>query len=239
MKNVLIIKTGDTLAGLLNHWGDFDQFIQRQLANPDLAIQVVNVHRDEPLPEPATLAAVIITGSPAMVTDRAPWSERTADWLRQAAGYPLPILGICYGHQLLAHAFGGVVGNHPHGTEVGSVDIWQTPTARQDPLFSVLPRQFIGHVTHTQSVLTLPPGARLLAHNDYEPHQAFVLGEQIWGVQFHPEFNQEITRHYIVAQQEALERQGRDVPQLYADVQEHPYGQQLLQRFAQLVHQAQ
>ncbi|MEZ4555438.1 MAG: gamma-glutamyl-gamma-aminobutyrate hydrolase family protein [Caldilineaceae bacterium] len=57
-----------------------------------------------------------MTGSHSMVTDRAAWSERSADWLRAVVAAEWPVLGICFGHQLLAHAWGGVVGP---GIEMG------------------------------------------------------------------------------------------------------------------------
>ena len=85
-------------------------------------------------------AGVIVTGSGAMVTDRADWSERSADWLRDAAHDGMSLLGICYGHQLLAHALGGEVGDNPAGREIGHGALeLHAAAASDDPLFSGLP----------------------------------------------------------------------------------------------------
>lgn len=58
-----------------------------------------------------------------MVTDHGPWSEYTAMWLRETVEQHTPVLGTCYGHQMLAYALGGEVGNNPHGYETGTVNV--------------------------------------------------------------------------------------------------------------------
>ncbi len=104
--------------------------------------------------------------------DRVPWSEVLAAWVAEAVPMGIPVLGVCYGHQLLAHALGGEVDYHPAGPEVGTVPVRLTPAARTDPLFARLPETFYAHATHAQSVLRLPAAAVHLAGNDYEPHHA-------------------------------------------------------------------
>ena len=91
-----------------------------------------------------------------MVTDRHDWSERSAGWLREAAHEGLPLLGICYGHQLIAHALGGEVGWHPEGREMGTVEIERLAPSNDDPLFGGLPGRFAAQATHLQSVLRAP-----------------------------------------------------------------------------------
>ena len=80
---------------------------------------MANVDGGDALPRREGFAGVIVTGSAAMVTERADWSERSADWLREAAHDGMPLFGICYGHQLLAHALGGEVGYNPAGPRDG------------------------------------------------------------------------------------------------------------------------
>ena len=233
MKPLLIIKTGSAFASLQSEFGDFDDFVLNQM--PGIGnVLVATVFKRIWLPAYDTVSGVIITGSHAMVTDREDWSEFVAKWLRGIAANTLPVLGICYGHQLLAHAWGGDVGYHPQGKEIGTVGIDLTAAGCKDPLLSCMPRSFIGHVTHAQTVLRLPAGATVLAHNEHEPHQAFVINGNQWGVQFHPEFNAIIERTYIEEQKNELILAGRNLPAIEASVQEHPYGQQLFQRFAAL-----
>ncbi len=66
-----------------------------------------------PLPEPRHFSGAILTGSHSMVTDHEPWSERTAAWIPAVMAAGTPLLGICYGHQLIAYALGGDVGPNP------------------------------------------------------------------------------------------------------------------------------
>ena len=175
---------------------------------------------------------VVLTGSHAMVTDREPWSEQTAAWLRDAVYVSLPVLGICYGHQLLAHALGGTVDNHPGGLESGTTVIWRQPEADRDPLFAELPSHWHAQVSHRQTVTQLPHGAVLLAYNRFEPHHAFRFGDCAWGVQFHPEFMPEATRAYLLHQTTPLTEQGQDPQRMQTEVQPTPEARSLLGRFA-------
>ena len=90
---------------------------------------------------------------------------------------------------------------------------------------------FSGYVTHYRSVLELPKQATLLAGNQFEPHHAFELDNHMRGVQFHPEFTASITRKYIEEQGEQLIRDGFNIEELHATVDENELGQILLQAF--------
>jgi len=93
----------------------------------------------------------------------------------------------------------------------------------------------LAHVVHAQTVLELPPGAICLAYNDFEPHHAFRLGRQAWGVQFHPEYDARIMQSYIRALADELVAAERDVEGLLETVQETPTARMILQRFADCV----
>ncbi|MDY6983970.1 MAG: glutamine amidotransferase, partial [Pseudomonadota bacterium] len=188
MKKLLIIKTGYAIKGVPPELGDFEHWTAQAAGLPFEHCSTVAVIDGEQLPAPSTCRGVVITGSAAMVSERLPWSEYTAKWLLQAIQYGVPILGICYGHQLLAHALGGVVDYHPRGREMGTKRIHRAPAAAHDELFSVLPDAFDAHVTHMQSVLRVPPGSDVLAWNSFEAHHAVRFGARVWGLQFHPEF---------------------------------------------------
>jgi GMP synthase (glutamine-hydrolysing) len=196
--------------------------------------RVAAAREDAELPDPGSLAAVVLTGSSAMVSEREAWSERTAEWLRGAVAGGTPVLGICYGHQLLAHALGGRVGRNPRGREIGTVWVEALPAARDDALLGELPVRCPVQVTHVESVLELPPGATLLAASEGDPHQAFAVGPRAWGVQFHPEFDADAIRAYLEARRELIRAEGRDPEALLAGVRESPCGPALLRRFAAL-----
>ncbi len=234
VKPLILIKTGSSFTETVQREGDFEQLFLAGLGVEPRALAVCRVADGDALPNAAGFSGVLITGAHAMVTDGDPWIEPLCAWLRQAAAWSLPILGVCYGHQLLAQAFGGSVGNHPRGPEVGTFEVGLTPAGCADPLLGSLPPRFTAHLTHTQSVLTLPPGAEVLAANDYEPHQAFRVGANVWGVQFHPEFSAAVMVDYVRRQAPELARLGRDPQQVLAEVTETSASNGLLRRFAAL-----
>lgn len=190
-----------------------------------------------PFPVDDSIAGVVITGSHAMVTEHHEWSEQSAKWIRQVVERSIPVLGICYGHQLLAYAFGGKVGNNQNGQEFGTTPVQVCENALDDPLFQSLPTTFPVHVSHTQSVLKPPSEAHTLAVSERDPHQAFVINECAWGVQFHPEFDVEITREYIGAYATQLTLQGVNPQQLAYNCKATPESTSLLRRFRMLIEQ--
>ena len=232
MKPLLIVKLGSTFPALARDRGDFEDWVRDRLGLPSERVQVASPPAGEDLPPPDSLAGAVLTGSHSMVTDNADWSRRTADWLRQAVAAGTPLLGICYGHQLLAHAMGGRVGPNPSGREFGTVEIRLHPAAAEDPLFAGLPPCLGGQTSHAQSALALPPAARCLAWSDQEPHHAFRLGDSAWGVQFHPEFDAHVARTYIRYCAAPLRAEGRQPQQLLQAVRETPASESLLRRFA-------
>ena len=227
---ILIVETGQPVAPMRRH-RSFAHWIRVAAGlHRDQAV-VVDVEGGDELPSRDGFAGVIVTGSAAMVTDRHDWSEASATWLRDAAHAGVPLLGICYGHQLLAHALGGEVGDNPNGREMGTVAIDLTAAAQDDPLFACLPGQFRAQATHLQSVLRPPDGAQVLAHNPHDACHAFRWGERAWGLQFHPEFSASHMRGYIHARAEALAREGIDARQLAAAVSAAPHARRVLRRF--------
>jgi GMP synthase (glutamine-hydrolysing) len=226
----LILETGQPVASMRRHRG-FPHWIRVAAGLERDAAVVVNVEAGEPLPSREGFAGAIVTGSGAMVTDRHDWSECAADWLRDAAHDGLPLFGICYGHQLIAHALGGEVDYHPAGREMGTVGLELHPQAEQDPLFAGLPPQFPAQATHLQSVLRAPEGATVLAKSAHDACHAFRWGDRAWGVQFHPEFSATHMRGYVRAREEALVREGRCHKQLARDVSATPHARLVLRRF--------
>lgn len=232
---MLIIKTGTAGTAIDTADGDFEDWIARGLGRQ---VEVRRVDEGEELPDTGEAGGVVVTGSAAMVSDREPWAERTAAWLRNAVEAGVPVLGICFGHQLLAHALGGRVGPNPRGREIGTVEVTLTATAAADPLLGGLPNRIGVHTTHLESVLELPPGAELLASSKLDPHQAFrAPGRPVWGLQFHPEFSAAVIRAYLEAKREALVAEGSDPDRLLAEVNETRWGHDILARFARIADQ--
>ena len=235
MKKLYIIKVGTTFSTITERLGDFDKWTAAALGEVTLETAILDVEHGAALPQAEECAGVVITGSHAMVTDKLPWSVKLEKWIPSLLQASVPLFGICYGHQLIAQAAGGQVDFHPQGKEIGTVAVQKLSDCADDPLFHSLPQTFVVHATHAQSVLSLPPGAIRLASNDYEPNHAFRLGDCAWGVQFHPEYNGDIMRAYIVEQEQELKSAGRDSAELCRAVSETPVAAETLTNFARLV----
>jgi len=229
----LIVETGQPVPNLRRH-GRFPHWIRVAAGLRADEATAINVEAGEALPGAefdAALTGVIVTGSSAMVTDRHAWSERTADWLRQRLDAGLPVLGICYGHQLLAHTLGGEVDYNPQGREMGTVAVDLQPHAGEDPLFAPLPTRFEVQVSHLQSVLRPPSGAAVLARSDQDACQAFRWRDHAWGLQFHPEFSTAHMRGYVHARRDALGQEGRCHQRMAREVKPTPHARGVLRRF--------
>lgn len=232
---IVVLVTGEPVPEARAKRGSFVELIRRAAPEFEATPWVAyDVRGTEPLPDIGAALAVIVTGSPASVTERSPWIERTALLLRQLVMAEVPVLGICFGHQLLAHALGGRVAINPRGREIGTVAF----RARgSDLLFSDVP-SFIVNSTHVDSVLELPPDAELLGETALEPHAAARFGPWAWGVQFHPEIDAEVMRYYVRARHEALVAEGFDVPRLLEEARDAPESCDIIRRFLSLARQA-
>ncbi|MDR1727140.1 MAG: glutamine amidotransferase [Acidobacteriota bacterium] len=230
-KKMFILKAGTTYPSILRRHGDFDDWTRRAMGSDDLplATAVVDVERGGELPPVEECAGVVVTGSHAMVTENLPWSLRVERWLPALVERRVPVLGVCYGHQLLARALGGEVAYHPGGDEIGTVEVGLAPEAADDPLFGGKPRVFPVHVAHSQTVTRLPPGAVRLAANRFEPTHAFRMGRCAWGVQFHPEYDEAVMRAYIEVESAASEERKRALGDA---VRETPVAAAIIRGFA-------
>ncbi len=226
----LIVEAGQPVDSL-KRYGRFPHWIRVAAGLAARDVREVNAERGDPLPPVQDLAGVIVTGSAAFVTDRADWSERTAGWIREVVQAGTPLFGICYGHQLLAHALGGQVDYNPAGRESGTVFIDLHPPAFEDPLFGPMPARFVAHATHLQTVLQAPQGATVLARSEQDGCHAFRWGEHAWGVQFHPEFATHHMRGYVNARADCLRRHGRCPRTVAREVSAAPLARGLLRRF--------
>lgn len=195
------------------------------------------------LPDPKQVEAAIITGSPHSVTQPEAWTHALADWTRQMVGEARPLLGVCYGHQLMAWALGGQVEENVAGYEIGSIEVELTEAGRTDPLLGVLGESLQVQSTHVDTVTRLPFDAVVLGANK-RALQAFRAGPRAWAVQFHPEFSADIMRAYVELRQPLLrthcEKRGLNFEAELAQarqVKETPQGPALLRRFLALAEQ--
>lgn len=219
LPRILIIKTGSTVSTLRATDGDYDDWFRAGLEQGN---ERVDVHpAKKPLPDPRGWGGVILTGSPASVRDEAPWMRKLGEWALQAAEAGVPVLGVCFGHQLLGEVLGGRVEATPDGAEYGTTEVRLTDAGLGDPLFAGLPPTLAVQQTHGDAIVLppLPDRATLLATNDACTWQAFAAGPLVRGVQFHPELRAETL-------QRLLDLRGRG-----GAVRESPHGARILRNW--------
>ena len=150
------------------------------------------------LPDHVDFDGVVVTGSRSSVYWDEAWIPPLVDYVADAADAGVPVLGVCYGHQVLAEALGGRVAGMD-GFEIG----YNTIHHRDDELFDGIGESFTAFTTHGDAVVDLPPSATLLAENEHGIH-AF-RDDHCWGVQFHPEYDVETAREVTDGKRDRLD----------------------------------
>ncbi len=242
MKNVLLLKAGEAAHDVQRTVGDYERWFVESLAADGCRFDLLAVHRGAAPPRSAAgYDAVMMTGSPLSVTRPEPWMERAAHFMMDSAAQGIPVLGVCFGHQLLAHAHGARVVRNPQGREVGTVEVTLSAAGRDDPLFHGLPERFAVQATHEDIVEQPPAGATVLAGNANTAVQALAFGPLLRGVQFHPEVHPAAMRALILARAQKLEDEavgrgqapGERMTRLLAGIAPSPAGQHILRNFVE------
>lgn len=239
-KPLLIVKTAtsyDDLPDLCAKRGDEVAWFREACGLSQDDVLAVDAYKGAVLPDPSDVRGAIITGSVDMISDDLPWLGPLENWVTRAIDHKLPLLGVCFGHHLLAHVLGGAVGPNPNGAEFGCVPMQATRAAEADALFEAMPSHFNMHVFHYESVLKCPANATRLVSNDHDSNHALRYADHIWGTQFHPEFDAEIMGQAIKAYQADMIKAGYDIAQLRQRSVEETIGRKLLRRFADLTNE--
>ncbi|GAC1550190.1 MAG: glutamine amidotransferase [Myxococcales bacterium] len=241
---ILIVQTG-TAGGLVAEHGDYPDWFRRALGAGEDELPVLRAapevggerfDRDGLFRSKAR--GILVTGSPHSVSERAPWMDDLAGELLRAGEMGTPVLGVCFGHQLLGKAAGGDVQQNPRGREIGTVPVQLTEAGRKDPLFSWAESTRIDvQATHLDAVLPLPPRATLLGSNENCASQAMRLSETVATVQFHPEVAPQALRALIRARAGKLRGEGLDPDAIEAAVRDTD-GAKILRAFADQVRRA-
>jgi GMP synthase-like glutamine amidotransferase len=180
--HVAIFKTGDPPSDAGTVAPSYARMIVKALG-PSYTYQEFDaVRRDLPRPSPS-VGAYVITGSSAGVQDGDSWIDSLHDWLPEVDP-ATPLIGICFGHQIMAKAFGGSVKRSRNGWAVGLRrykvqlhETWMTQTGH-----------FVLPVLHQDQVVVAPPGSRVIAAHEACPFGALSYGDRrALSFQGHPE----------------------------------------------------
>ena len=233
---MFVLRAGDAVPSVAARRGEFFRWIREGVGDawPRGWTEIDLRDESATLPDPGA-GAFVVTGSASSVTERAPWMLRAQAWLREATLQNTPILGICFGHQLLAEALGGRVVRNPRGREIGTVKVSLEAAAEGDALFGEVlatqGREMLANATHVDTVVELPKGAERLATTSLDENTAFRV-RRAWGVQFHPEIDGDLMRGYLTARREILVAEGLPHDEMLAAATDAPHAIAVMRAFA-------
>jgi len=179
-----ILKTGRPPRPAIPQFGTYPDMFMELLGRDAYAWRTYAADEGEYPAAPEDCDAYIVTGSAAGVYDSDPWIGQLLDFLRAAKGRA-KLVGVCFGHQAMAQAFGGEVIKSPKGWGIGEHD-YRVLTLEPfiDSRADIrLP------ASHQDQVVSLPPGAEVMAASDFTPFAALAWRDQpAISMQPHPEF---------------------------------------------------
>lgn len=151
---------------------------------------------------PAACDAWVVTGSRYSVYDDRPWIVALGRFVREVRDAGVPFAGICFGHQLLAHALGGRTEKAASGWGVGAIDTWLTPV---EPLSEGRDagNPAVLLYLHQDQVVALPPGAEVIARAPHCPIAGLRAGAMV-GIQAHPEFSADYLAALVGTREERI-----------------------------------
>ena len=193
MKNVIIISCGPGLNEIKTEFGHAIEWIKCASNNSNVNFISVDAYKSE-IPTFDEGDGWIITGSSASVYEDLEWIVELEEAIKRAYETEKPILGICFGHQLIAQALGGVVEKNSKGWELGAYPL--EIVSSKSVIFDKIIENDYYYYSHQDVVTKLPMGAHITAVNEMGI-QGFQIGKKTFGVQFHPEFSHDVIKKYV------------------------------------------
>jgi GMP synthase-like glutamine amidotransferase len=191
MKLTLIQPT-DVPDALRARFGPYHGMFERMFAGEGFDFEVVQLSEGQPLPDPAGLEATLIMGSAAGVYDtHYPWMDPLRDYIRAAYAARTPMVGICFGHQIVADALGGDVRKSEKGWGLGR-HVYEV-TSRPAAIGGDLP-EFAIACSHQDQVIVPPAEAEVFLSSAFTPNAGLVYRNgRAMSLQPHPEFEDDYT----------------------------------------------
>ncbi|MEW5249194.1 gamma-glutamyl-gamma-aminobutyrate hydrolase family protein [Microbulbifer sp. 2201CG32-9] len=198
-----VLKTDDVRAELVGDFGEYPEMFAELLNSQDPGLEFVTyeVQRGHLPDQIDEVDAYLITGSKTGVYEDKAWIAPLMAFVRKLHEARKPTIGICFGHQLIAHALGGRTRKSDKGWGIGvhSYEMQETPAWMSEPMqrFSLL-------VSHQDQVEELPPGARVLASSEFCPMAMVQIDDHMLTFQAHPEFTKPYSRSLMELRREVF-----------------------------------
>lgn len=206
-----VLQTGSVPEEIIDQHGSYITMFERMLqrADPSFSAVLWDVNVAGQIPaSPDDADGWIITGSKHGVYEGHDWIEPLKAFLREAHAARSPIVGVCFGHQILAEALGGKVEKSDRGWGCG---IHTYTVDQHAPWMDEAKETIAIQALHQDQVVVLPPEAKVLAHSEFCPYAALAYGETAMSVQPHPEFDASFKKDIIGL------RRGAAIPEAIAD----------------------
>ena len=172
-----ILQTGHAPESLISETGDYDTFFHRLLAGHGFAFETFSVV-DMDFPKgPDAADGWVITGSRHGAYEALPFIPPLEDLIRAIYTEGRPMIGVCFGHQIVAQALGGVVEKYAEGWSVGATH------------YDYKGKTVTLNAWHQDQVVVAPREATAIASSPFCANAALVYGDKIWTIQPHPEFD--------------------------------------------------
>ena len=154
------------------------------------------------LPDPSSFDVYLITGGKYSVFERYDWQDRLFDFIRVLHERRILLVGICYGHQAIAHALGGKVSRSEKGWGIGLMPVNVVRGTR----WAVQSSGVMLHAMHQDQVTALPEGGVVFLASDFCPISGFTVGDHFLAIQQHPDFTPALNRDLIAKRKDRIGR---------------------------------
>lgn len=202
-KNIGLLLCDDVPEDGREHFGNYHGMFQRGISAVDSAMTLTPyaAYQGELPAHPSDHDGYMISGSAASVFEDLPWIEPLMEFVRRCQTDKIKMVGICFGHQLIAHALGGNTERSDNGWGFG---IHKAAITASPEWLETSEKDYDLIVIHQDQVVTLPDGFSTLASNDFCPHSMISDNENMLGIQGHPEFSKEYCAYRALARREKI-----------------------------------
>ena len=236
MMRIGILLVGRASEDLVNQYGTYAEMLVALINSEEkiFEFKTFNILDDEFPEDHLQCDGWIITGSPHGVYEELPWMKTISQLINDIYNAGLPIFGVCFGHQMIAHALGGDVEKSKKGWGLG-LHTYQIDNKSR--YMGNLKEEITLNICHQDQVTSLPQGAVVYAHSDFCEYAGFYIKDKVLTMQAHPEFKVEFieallnARREVIIPKEFTDPALKKLKEVPESVQSSPFAQTIRQFF--------